>query len=603
MTDDASGADGRAAASADADERPLGPAELADIARRQLGRGIPNDRPFLFLDLRDDGLRIVTIDPIDGIALDDHLVTTIRPSVLDHQLSDHLVRTGRVDQPTTDAWAKELLDLAGRGRARLATLDGTFIMGRDHVKFFRVARRDLDVATASTAAIAVQYALEASAAAPETVSSIILGPRHQIWPGFASVLTQTAGLPVIAIEPVNSAQGMVRAPVADPAVAQRSAEPAVRASVVRSGAAANGPAITRAAAVSPAVTRSAGAAQGPTQEQPSAPDAMPPAATAVRSSRNGPETVETDFVSRMARSLRTAPIVDEPADADVADEDGDTLIDEDSAEDVWADDSWNGSTTTRIPTGGSARNAETSTDAEDRPDADVIKTEVVRTDVVKADVVHTEVLNASVINAGYINTDPTLYKGSASASRSVPERTSPPKTSAAPEAFVPAPLSSFGSAQAASTWGRGGAAGRSNGAIVKRQPHLEWKKWRPGRRGLIALAALAVIAAIVTGVVLAVGGGEEQATSAPASAAANPNTATAPSAAPKPEYADPIENAEARKPALRYTPPPPPPVQTQEQQSGSSSSGSNRRAPRPRAKPRVRTIPNPIPGLPPIRLP
>ncbi len=109
---------------------------------------------------------------------------------------------------------------------------------------------------------------------------------------------------------------------------------------------------------------------------------------------------------------------------------------------------------------------------------------------------------------------------------------------------------------------------------------------RPRRSVLIGLALICALAVIGVAVVLSATGDPAD----PAAAPAPPTT----SSSTGPAYADPAIYAEARQPAKRYTPPPPP--ETTEQP-----------APRPRPRsPRPQrgiTIPNPIPGLPPIVLP
>ena len=109
---------------------------------------------------------------------------------------------------------------------------------------------------------------------------------------------------------------------------------------------------------------------------------------------------------------------------------------------------------------------------------------------------------------------------------------------------------------------------------------------RPRRPVLIGLALICALAVIGVAVVLSATGDPAD----PAAAPAPPTT----SSSTGPAYADPAIYAEARQPAKRYTPPPPP--ETTEQP-----------APRPRPRsPRPQrgiTIPNPIPGLPPIVLP
>lgn len=169
---------------------------LAEIAGRQLLRGISADDPFILIDL-DDELHMSVIDPDGGRLLDQVDLATVRPATLDQLLAGHLIRTGRVDAPTSEAWTAELVELSGRGRARLATTDGTFIMGRNQVKFFRVAQRDLDEATADLGAEVAATVRRLADAAPD-VTSVVFGAGYDIWPGLPQLLERSLDLPVLA---------------------------------------------------------------------------------------------------------------------------------------------------------------------------------------------------------------------------------------------------------------------------------------------------------------------------------------------------------------------------------------------------------------------
>ncbi|MGV9713992.1 hypothetical protein ACWDTI_25415 [Gordonia sp. NPDC003424] len=168
---------------------------LADIAGRQLECGVPADTPFLLVDLADDGMLISAVDPGEGVVVDQRVLWGVHPLALDQSLAEHLVRVGRVDAPLTDTWWNELLDLADRGRVRLASADGTFVMGHGDVPFFRVAQRDLDEATAPAAAEVSDVLREMSNDFAAT--SVFLGYDHADWPGLAPVLSRSVGLPVV----------------------------------------------------------------------------------------------------------------------------------------------------------------------------------------------------------------------------------------------------------------------------------------------------------------------------------------------------------------------------------------------------------------------
>ncbi|MYR08173.1 hypothetical protein GTV32_18545 [Gordonia sp. SID5947] len=168
---------------------------LAEIASRQVACGLPADRPFLLVDIADDGLLISAIDPAAVTVIGRRVLRTVDPLALDQALAEHLVRAGRVPTPETDDWWNELLELAGVGRERLSTSDGTFVRGHRDVRFFRVNRRDLDDATApfsgEVSGVLRDMAKEFGA------SSVALGKNYEVWPGLGAVLRRSLSLPVI----------------------------------------------------------------------------------------------------------------------------------------------------------------------------------------------------------------------------------------------------------------------------------------------------------------------------------------------------------------------------------------------------------------------
>ncbi|MXP23611.1 hypothetical protein GIY30_19920 [Gordonia sp. HNM0687] len=199
MTDDSTDGDRSVDATTDFDERPLAPSLLGAIAARHAARGIPADRPFLVLDVRPGGLRVGLADPRLESVTGDRVAPGIRPAVLDQLLADHLVRTGRIAEPTSDEWTAEVLDLAERARVRLSTSDATFIMGREHVRFVRVARRDLDEAAESLTDQVAGLCDEVARTATEPVTSVVLVAGHQLWPGLPTALAARVSMPVLGI--------------------------------------------------------------------------------------------------------------------------------------------------------------------------------------------------------------------------------------------------------------------------------------------------------------------------------------------------------------------------------------------------------------------
>ncbi|WAC57232.1 hypothetical protein [Gordonia sp. SL306] len=171
----------------------------SEIGDRQLASGAPTDQPFLLVDMSDDGVLISAVDPATETALGRRALWGIHPTALDQALAEHLVRAGRVPTPRTDDWWNELRELAGRGRERLSTSDGTFVMGHRDVRFFRVSRRDLDEATASLAAEVAGVLREMGREFRTT--SVVLGRGRDDWPGLDAVLQRSAHLPVVAPDP------------------------------------------------------------------------------------------------------------------------------------------------------------------------------------------------------------------------------------------------------------------------------------------------------------------------------------------------------------------------------------------------------------------
>ncbi|MEE3851437.1 hypothetical protein VZC37_13910 [Gordonia sp. LSe1-13] len=180
--------------------RRIIPDRLGDIAARQIADGVDPQRIFLLVDLASDGIRIATVDPSTETVVAERM-SSIRPADLDHLLATHLVRTGRVERPTSAIWTAELVELAGRGRSRLATAESAVVMGRDRVSFFRVTRSDLEEATEAIWPQVAQLCDEAAVAAPEEISSVVLTAGHEAWPGLATMLRRDAEVPVVVDGP------------------------------------------------------------------------------------------------------------------------------------------------------------------------------------------------------------------------------------------------------------------------------------------------------------------------------------------------------------------------------------------------------------------
>ena len=118
------------------------------------------------------------------------------------------------------------------------------------------------------------------------------------------------------------------------------------------------------------------------------------------------------------------------------------------------------------------------------------------------------------------------------------------------------------------------------------------------RRVLVGVAAV-IGAAVVGGLIVGLswlGGDGDSERPAVAAQGMVAQTSTVP-VSPVPTSRPPLDTRSAQAPLLRYTPPPPTVAQ---QQTAQRSAPTRRAAPPP---PRRRSIPNPIPGLPPILLP
>ena len=175
------------------------------------------------VDLADEGARIVVIDVPGGRLVSGSLLySDVSSDAIDAALAEHLVAVGRVAQPVGDEWARELHVLAGRGRSRLVGSAGAFIMGEEHVRLFRVTRRDMEAATEPLVAAL-------SAHIDETADAVMGGERpadlpvvltaaHTRWPGLSALLTELRGRAVVTVEDVSWQNGAVVATPSAPSI-------------------------------------------------------------------------------------------------------------------------------------------------------------------------------------------------------------------------------------------------------------------------------------------------------------------------------------------------------------------------------------------------
>ncbi|KAF0967562.1 MULTISPECIES: hypothetical protein [Gordonia] len=561
---------GPASASA---EVSVHPAVLDDVRATLRQRGL--DAPEVVL-LGLDGNGCVSVGRFDtsrGAVADTYSDVALSVGALDRAIADHLIKIGRVESPTSPEWHDELFDLIARGRERLQDSDGTFLMGRRHIRLFRLARRDVE--EAGGALIARGEELARAAVAGAQAPAVVITDGLSVWPGLRDGIAKAVQVPVVDAAPSPLTATVPAVPLSGPREAH---------------------------------TPDAAA---------DAPDAE--AATSADPDNDG-----------------TAPA----ADADhSADSDNSAAADHsvDTDNSAAAHTSYSTDNTSTEPDAVAAESAEESQAA--RAGADPDKESGVAVEV--EDVVDATVeLDAESV----VDTTPNLVAdevtepaiGSPGRSGDFPVVDVDRISSEQPSRPVdPAPATAFG-ATATSVFGTPPAqdpapvrehvnmptafeyaarridpgpqavgtapmipADRTFPAPEQHSPYGRPAPV-PSRSRRTVLAGLALVCALaITAVAVALATGNDDSSQAPVAAptTTTPTTTAPTTAAPTgQEYADPAIVAEARQPAQRYTPPPPP-VVTNEQ---GPAPRPRSRAPRPQ---RGVTIPNPIPGLPPIVLP
>ncbi|MCF3937309.1 hypothetical protein [Gordonia tangerina] len=548
MTDDSTDDDRSVDATTDFDARPIDRSVLADVSAQQNALAIPPELPFVVIDVRPGGLRVGLADPRLEAVIGERTAAGIRPDVLDQLLADHLVSTGRVAEPTGDEWTAELLTLAARARARLATADATFIMGREHVRFFRVAQRDLDEATASLADEVVRLCDEVATTTTESVRSVVLAPGHQTWPGLLTALAARTPWPVLAIGTAVDAGPRSRHDAHDEvgeSVVERPAGPmpseAIRAQLIDS--------------VATEFPHSDGGSEAVDAELLGADTVSPESVTPepIPAESVAPETIPAESVAPEtipAESVAAESVAAEPADAEpVAQptQSGDFPV-------AWIDDVLTPITEPiAVVTATHDRHGH-------RPDD-------VAARAGQPPSPHGEPERSTAGDPYLLDAPATLDDP---APRTVTDVPSPP-----PGGYDPR------------DWSLEPAAAVPSVPAGKSRPRMP-------TRLLVGVGAAGVVAAIAVTVAFAASGDGDPAERPTASSAASHTTD-----APTPTYADPADVVDAGVAAARYTPPPPPPPST----TTSEPTQQQQNQPRPRPRPRQRVIPNPIPGLPPIILP
>ena len=162
------------------------------------------------ITVADDGVRVWLADVESGVVFANTLVAGTSGAELDALISDHLVRAGRVDAPESADWAAELRLLSQRGRHRLAESDGAFIMGENHVRLFRVTRRDVAQSTLACAERVPDAVASSAQAARREVSAMVFDASHTVWPGLPELLAPVVDVPIAVFDDV-----VVSLPVGD----------------------------------------------------------------------------------------------------------------------------------------------------------------------------------------------------------------------------------------------------------------------------------------------------------------------------------------------------------------------------------------------------
>lgn len=620
-------ATGPASASA---EVPVNPAVLDDVRAKLRRRGLDDDPQVVLLGLDGNGcVSVGRFDTSRGTVADTYSDVTLSLGALDHAIADHLTRIGRVESPTSPDWQNELFELIARGRERLQDSDGTFLMGRQHIRLFRMARRDVEEAGGALTARSEELACAAVAGAQ--AHAVVVADGLGVWPGLRDGIARAVTVPIIDAVPGPLAAAVSARPISPP---PESLTPTT---------AGDGPEVTGGGDVPPDPA-----------------DDTDPRDSGHPADTRPPGTHPADTHPADTHPADTIDSTDLTEPEAVDDNRDEVQLDEDAA--VAAENS-------DEPVAGRAEPAPEPGCPDPEPEVEVIA-EAVTEAATESDVdtmpdpVADEVTAPPIPEApeaadiapdaptgGFsIPVDPPA--GNPGRSGDFPvigvEQTSPEQLS---QPVSPAPATAFGALTASAAAdtlftapqapGVGALPSREatafqqptpvhapvafhpvehamprNGighpgvgpapigpqpdispapeqySLVNQVPPAPARRRGkvPVRRVLTGLALLCALAIVGVAVALAAGGnGSSQ---APVATPTTPTT-TAPTSQ---EYADPAIFAEARQPAQRYTSPPPP-VATNEP---APSPRPRSRAPRPQ---RGVTIPNPIPGLPPIVLP
>ncbi len=194
------------------------------ILDRMSTAGLGTDGAFALVQFDADGLRGAAVETRSGRHGEEREDTSLRPVDLDYAIADHLVRDARAARPEHAEQVRELLALVAEARTRLASADGTFVMGREYYGLLRVSRGDLAECLAPHVDRVREFSRSILLTSPLSPTCVVLTPEHVQWPGLDAALAQ-AGVPTIALGEQASPRGSRHRRGADVDEAPRATSP------------------------------------------------------------------------------------------------------------------------------------------------------------------------------------------------------------------------------------------------------------------------------------------------------------------------------------------------------------------------------------------
>ncbi|WP_241548583.1 hypothetical protein [Gordonia alkanivorans] len=579
-------------------EIPVNPTVLDDVRSKLRSRGLDDDPQVVLLGLDGNGcVSVGRFDTSRGTVADTYADAALSLGALDRAIADHLTRIGRVESPTSPEWQDELFELISRGRERLQDSDGTFLMGRRHIRLFRMARRDVE--EAGGALIARGEELARAAVAGAQAHAVVIADGLGVWPGLRDGIAKAVPVPIVDAAPGPLTDAVPAGPLGvpqdkpevrqdKPEVPQDEPEPTVTAESDATGT------------DSPPTTVEEPAADSNSADSPEVADATDSSDPAEPKPVDDRDETPASMQAEAAETSdgRESDRDDSEADRDDSEAEVEDVVDS-APEDLVDVAPERAAVEVTAPT---APKVSGSVGPDDAPTGKLSLPfdSPSRSPGRSGDF--------PVIGAGQMFQAPVarpVDHAPATAFGALTAHSGPPPVPEPVPVQHHTPVSPAGSFRTprpdAGHPGAGPAPDMPPHANVPAPEPLSLVN-RPGpapvrpRREVPAkrvLAGVALVCALaIIGVAVALAAGSNGSFPAPVAGPTTPTT-TAPTTQ---EYADPAIFAEARQPAQRYTPPPPP-VATNEP---APAPRPRSRAPRPQ---RGVTIPNPIPGLPPIVLP